>query len=351
MTSFCASSRETFPLASVIATLMKSFQVLMGVEIWLLSTIHPTVPQSLHTECLLPGSHGWFVNTVSRFLKFGIFERSNSCSKLFATICGMYGPVGTTMSYPLLPAAATNFVTASSFDAYVSIEVVGPSSWVNLLKSFGSSYAAQWRKFSLFSRTGDPADVDPPAAGEAPPLLLPHADSKMPPETAATTDPPMNARRLMRWAAPTEARIFKPSSDSLISPSCFSWRPHALSDDRGRFVARRIGEHDLGLLRPEHMGVIRLPRAPHSPTDVQMRSVRAREPGDDLLATGCEHDELDHVAEMRAARQFARDRVPSIRRLPGGHPHGLRPDGGERSVPVHGADRLERRTEGPSIPP
>jgi hypothetical protein len=72
-----------------MATSMKSFQVLMGLEIWLLSTIHPTVPQSLHTECLLPGSHGWFVNTVSRFLKFGIFERSSSCSKLLATICGM----------------------------------------------------------------------------------------------------------------------------------------------------------------------------------------------------------------------------------------------------------------------
>jgi len=89
MTSFWASSREKFPLASFMATSMKSFQVLMGLEIWLLSTIHPTVPQSLHTECLLPGSHGWFVNTVSRFLKFGIFERSSSCSKLLATICGM----------------------------------------------------------------------------------------------------------------------------------------------------------------------------------------------------------------------------------------------------------------------
>src|SRR3989442_988431 len=175
------------------------------------------------------------------------------------------------------------------------------------------------------------------------------------PENAATTDPPMNARRLILWALSTDARIFRPSSGSLLplppSAYCFSLLPRRLlSGDRGRFIARRIGEHDLGLLCPEHVGVIRLPRAPHAPTDVQMRSVRAREPGDDLLATGCEHDELDHVAEMRAARQFARDRVPSIRRLPGRHPHGLRPDGGERSVPVHGADRLERRTEGPSIP-
>src|SRR5438132_11027591 len=117
MTSFCASSRETFPLASVIATLMKSFQVLIGVEIWLLSTIHPTVPQSLHTECALPGSHGWFVNTVSRFLKFGIFDRSSSWSRLFATICGMYGPVGKTMAYPLLPCAATSGSIAFLCDA------------------------------------------------------------------------------------------------------------------------------------------------------------------------------------------------------------------------------------------
>src|SRR5262245_15300150 len=98
MTSFWASSSDMLPLASFIATSMKSLHVLMGLEIWLLSTIHPTVPQSLHTECLLPGSQGWLVNRVSRFLKFGILDRSNYWSRLFATICGMYGPVGTTMS-------------------------------------------------------------------------------------------------------------------------------------------------------------------------------------------------------------------------------------------------------------
>ena len=117
MTSFWASSSETFPLASFMATSRKSLHVLMGLEIWLLSTIHPTVPQSLQTECLLPGSQGWLVKTVSRFLKFGIFDRSSSCSRSLATICGMYGPVGTTMSYPLVPAAAASFVIASSFDA------------------------------------------------------------------------------------------------------------------------------------------------------------------------------------------------------------------------------------------
>ncbi len=58
ITSFCASSKDMFPLASFIATSMKSLQVLMGLEIWLLSKIHPTVPQSLHTECVLSGSQG-----------------------------------------------------------------------------------------------------------------------------------------------------------------------------------------------------------------------------------------------------------------------------------------------------
>ena len=82
-----------------------------------MSTIHPTVPQSLQTECLFSGSQGWFVNAVSRFVKFGIFDRSSSSSRSLATICGMYGPVGTTMSYPLVPAAAASFAIASSFDA------------------------------------------------------------------------------------------------------------------------------------------------------------------------------------------------------------------------------------------
>src|SRR3989442_14048258 len=146
------------------------------------------------------------------------------------------------------------------------------------------------------------------------------------PENAATTDPPMNARRLILWALSTDARIFRPSSGSLLplppSAYCFSLLPRRLlSGDRGRFIARRIGEHDLGLLCPEHVGGIRLPRAPNPPTDVQMRSVRAREPGDDFLAAGREHQEMDHVPKMRAACQFAGGLVPSVRRLLAGHPH------------------------------
>src|SRR6266550_7882760 len=70
--SFGASSTDMLPLASFMATFRKSLHVLIGVEIWLLSMIQPVVPQSLQTECLLSGSHGWFVYTVSRLLKFGI---------------------------------------------------------------------------------------------------------------------------------------------------------------------------------------------------------------------------------------------------------------------------------------
>jgi hypothetical protein len=83
------------------------------------------------------------------------------------------------MSYPLLPAAAVSFVIACSFELYVSIEVTGPSSSVNRLKSFGSSYWAQWKKFSWSSRgAGEP----PVAVAEpvVPPvvLLLLHAESR-----------------------------------------------------------------------------------------------------------------------------------------------------------------------------
>ena len=77
---------------------MKSSQVAIGVEICFLSMIHPVEPQSLHTECTLFGSHGWFVYTVSMLEKFGIFDRSSSSSRSFSTINGMKTPVGTTMS-------------------------------------------------------------------------------------------------------------------------------------------------------------------------------------------------------------------------------------------------------------
>ncbi len=87
--SFGASSTDMLPLASFMATSRKSLHVLMGREIWLLSTIQPVVPQSLQTECLLSGSHGWLAYTVSRFAKFGICERSSSSSRSFSTISGM----------------------------------------------------------------------------------------------------------------------------------------------------------------------------------------------------------------------------------------------------------------------
>ena len=96
--SFGASSTDMFPLASFIPTSMKSSHVAIGVVICFLSMIQPVEPQSLQTECLLSGSHGWFVYTVSMFVKFGIFDRSSSSSRSFSTISGMKTPVGTTMS-------------------------------------------------------------------------------------------------------------------------------------------------------------------------------------------------------------------------------------------------------------
>jgi hypothetical protein len=43
-------------------------------------------------------------------------------------------------------------------------------------------------------------------------LLLPHADSRIPPENAATTDPAMKLLRLIRRVDSGEARIFRNSS-------------------------------------------------------------------------------------------------------------------------------------------
>ena len=60
--------------------------------------MNPVEPQSLTTEYLLPWSHGWLRNWVSRLAKLGSLERSSSWSSPLDTIWGMYTPVGTTMS-------------------------------------------------------------------------------------------------------------------------------------------------------------------------------------------------------------------------------------------------------------
>ena len=253
--SFGASSTETFPLASFMATSMKSLHVLMGLEIWLLSTIHPVVPQSLHTECLLSGSQGWFVYAVSMFAKFGIFERSNSSSRSFSTISGMKTPVGTTMSYPLVPAAAVSFAIASSFEAYTSIEVTGPSSSVNRLKSFGSSYCGPVVEVQLVLEHGRATARRPARAGRRPgrsaaSVLLLHAESRKPPpderddDRAAHERAPAHPLRRRRRSQDLQTLIrFRhvlplPLSDDLSRPP----RPPRRSRDRpgrSRPVPRR----------------------------------------------------------------------------------------------------------------
>src|SRR3954452_10621824 len=97
-TSGAASSTDVWPLPSFCAALMKSDHEVMGVLITVLSYIQPVEPKSLHTEYLLPGSNDWPVYCGDRFLKFGTSDRSSSSRRSFATIWGMYGPDGTTMS-------------------------------------------------------------------------------------------------------------------------------------------------------------------------------------------------------------------------------------------------------------
>ena len=126
------------------------------------------------------------------------------------------------MSYPLLPAAATSFVIASSFDAYVSIEVDRAELLRELLEELRIVVRGPVEEGQLVLqyRASRPRS-HPPALVDAPPdgLLLLHAESRMPPENTATAEPPMNARLLIRCADAVEARIFK----SLI------WFRHAAS--------------------------------------------------------------------------------------------------------------------------
>src|SRR2546423_10502340 len=191
----------------------------------------------------------------------------------------------------------------------MSIFVAGPSWSVNFLKSFGSSYAAQWKKFSV-SSSGPFVAV---ALG-APPvpvvlLVLPHAARKMLPPNAATTDPDRNARRDKRLAASGGARMFTGSRCGVM-PSPFS----LLLGRRGRGLCGRVDQDELCLLRAEHVRVRRVPRAPHLRPHLQAGRARPPEPRDHLLASGCQDHELDHVPEVRDARERPRHGVLTVRR-------------------------------------
>jgi len=71
--------------------------------------------------------------------RFGSRSLLNLVSSPFSIICGMKTPVGTTMSYPEVPFAATSFAMSSSFELYESSVTFGPSSLVNPATTSGES--------------------------------------------------------------------------------------------------------------------------------------------------------------------------------------------------------------------
>ncbi len=70
---------------------------------------------------------------------FGMSSLLNFCSSPFSIICGMKVPVGTTMSKPLVPFAATSFEMSSSFELKELSVIFGPSSFVNDSSTSGAS--------------------------------------------------------------------------------------------------------------------------------------------------------------------------------------------------------------------
>ena len=108
------SSIEQLPLASFMDASMKSCHVAMSLEIWVVSYIQPVLPQSLQTEYSFDGSHSLPRYNGSTLTMFGSSDLSNFSSRPFWIICGMNGPVGTTMSKPLESPAVDSLVMRSS---------------------------------------------------------------------------------------------------------------------------------------------------------------------------------------------------------------------------------------------
>ena len=97
------------------------------------------VPQALHTEYSLPGSHERPRNSGATCFMFGSRSRLNFCRSPFSAIGPTKTPVGTTMSYPEVPRAATSLAISSSFELKASSTMRGPFSAVNCSSTSGAS--------------------------------------------------------------------------------------------------------------------------------------------------------------------------------------------------------------------
>src|SRR4029453_8214546 len=136
----------------------------------------------------------------------------------------------------------------------MSIFVVTPNSFSKSLKTSGSSYSAQWKKFSLSSTSPPPEGLaPPPGAG----LSSPQAASSTLLENTATAEPARKCRRVIRSAVAREASTFTPSNSSAIRS------PLSLGSGGGR-----VREDHVRLPCIEHVDEIGFPRAPDVAPDL-----------------------------------------------------------------------------------
>ncbi len=132
------------------------------------------------------------------------------------------------------------------------------------LNTSGSSYSAQWKKFSWSS-------ISPPAAGTAVAarrrrVSSPQAASSTLPENTATAEPAMKCRRVIRCAVARDARIFTPSNSSAIRVPLSS----SFCSGRGR-----IRQDHRRLSGVEHVHELLVPPAPDVAAHLQLRRSRS----------------------------------------------------------------------------
>ena len=220
------SSTEQFLLPSPWHTAMKSCPGLdLGLDLRLV--VEPTRRAPVLADAVVVGrvprlGRGRCGSTLTML---GSFDLSNFSSRPFWIICGMYGPVGTTMSNPLVPFDACElgdevFVAGVVADLHLDAEVLlgqrtddvgvvvgAPGVHVEaarrLVGRLGSS--RRWRRQARCRcrrHRCAPAAAVPPVAGAGVPAVVPPAVVPPVASLAAFLSSPQAARMAMPAAAP-----------------------------------------------------------------------------------------------------------------------------------------------------
>ena len=216
----------------------------------------------------------------------------------------------------------------------MSIFVVAPNSFSKSLKTSGSSYSAQWKKFSRSSISPPAEGVPPPpglrrvlAAGREQHAAREHRHGR-PCEEVPSRDPLRGRPRGEDPRLPTHLPLVPPIRRFRSRPGPRGPPPP---------VARRT------------RGPGRAPTCTRRPRPPRASVPSAGKPAEDLLLPLREDHELDHVAEVRDAGQRSGDRVHRVLRLLLPELHRLRPDRGQGGPAVDRVRRLVRRADRPSI--